>query len=314
MGLSLAVLVCLAFVIGCTPSPPEPLRIATNVWPGYEPLYLARSLGLYPPRSVRLVEMANSTDTLRAFRNGLVDCAALTLDETLTLAQDNADLRVILVTDVSHGADAVLARPGLRSLADLRGKRIGVEHTAVGGYLLARTLDAAHLRPRDVEVVPVTESGHEQAFVSGSVDAIVTFEPTRTRLLRHGARVLFDSARIPGEIVDVLVARTETTRTRAGDLEMLCAAWFSALDHLATHGEDAAHRMAGREGLSGPEFGAALSGLRFPDRASNRRLLNGELVKPAQRLVEVMKHEKLLRKAPDPGLLFEAPAPEASSP
>lgn len=58
-----------------------PLRIGTLVWPGYEPLYLARERGYLDPKSVRLVEYPSNSEVTRAFRNRAIEAAALTFDE-----------------------------------------------------------------------------------------------------------------------------------------------------------------------------------------------------------------------------------------
>lgn len=273
------------------------MRVGTNVWPGYEPLYLARDLGYYPDGAVRLVEYASATEVIQAYRNHAIDAAALTLDEVLQLVQDGHRPHVVAVLDYSDGADALLATRGVRNLAGLRDKRVGVENTAVGAYLLARALQAARLPRSAIRVVPLEIQEHELAFVSGTVDAVVTFEPVRSRLLQRGAHVLFDSRRIPGEILDVLVIRDDIIETRTRESRQLVDGWRRAVLYLRNEPQDAARRMAPRLGMNTGEFLAALNGLRLPDLDENRRLLNGRepaLRTPAQRLAEVMLAERLL--------------------
>ena len=55
--------------IGCHKEPTALVRIGTNVWPGYEPLYLARELGYYKDLNVRLVEYPSASEVIRAFKN-----------------------------------------------------------------------------------------------------------------------------------------------------------------------------------------------------------------------------------------------------
>ncbi len=81
---------------GCGVEPAPPLRIGTNVWSGYEPLYLARELGYLDPRSVHLVEYPSASEVIRAFRNQAIEAAALTFDEVLLLTQDGFEPRVVL--------------------------------------------------------------------------------------------------------------------------------------------------------------------------------------------------------------------------
>jgi NitT/TauT family transport system substrate-binding protein len=292
----------------CRGETPEPLSIATNQWPGYEPLYLARDLGYYGNADVRLVELPSASEVIKAFRSGTVDAAALTLDEALLLVQDDIAVKAVLVMDVSNGADVVMARPEIKSLAGLAGKRVGVESFALGAYMLSRMLEAGGLKPTDIEIVPLTVDQHEGAYLSGKVDAVVTFEPVRTKLLSAGAHILFDSSRIPNEIFDVLVVRRTYLQRHPQQAARLEEAWFRALDYLRSKPDDAAQRMAQRLGISGPEFREALKGLNIPDHAENARLLQGAtpgLVPPAQRLMKVMAQNRLLREEVDPARLLE---------
>jgi NitT/TauT family transport system substrate-binding protein len=293
----------------CGGKPAEPLRIATNIWPGYEPLYLARDLGEFEGSPVGLIEMPSSSEVIRAFRNGAVEAAALTLDEVLLLQQDGIDVRILWVMDVSEGADVVMARPGIRSLKDLAGKKVGVEGSALGAYMLSRALDAAGLQPRDLEIVPLTLDQHEQAYRDGAVDAVVTFEPVRTKLMSAGARVIFDSSRITDEIFDVLAARSDELKKRPQEFSRLKESWFKAITYLRSNPDDAAERMAKRSGISGAEYLESLKGLKIPDRQENDRLLAGEhpaILEPARRLAETMLQKKLLRTPVDPGRLLVA--------
>lgn len=289
---------------GCTQEQPTPLQIATNVWPGYEPLYLARSLGYLPESTVRFHEMTTAADVLKAFRNRAIDVAALTLDEALLLIQDGIDARIVLVTDVSNGADVIIARPPIRDVRNLKGKRVGVESLALGAYVLSRALDKAGIAPRDVTIVPVPVQEHVQTYAAGTIDAVVTFEPAKTKLLAMGGRAIFDSSRIPNEIIDVVVVRADLLQSRSKQITELKEGWFKALDYMRNNPADASQRMGKREGISSAEFSEALKGMTIPDRNENRRLLSGALLEPARRLADVMRQGKLLNKPVDPaGLL-----------
>src|SRR6185295_18011721 len=133
----LCILACVALLTaltGCVREPETVLRIGTNVWIGSEPLYLARELGRLDPASVQLVEYPSASEVLRAFRNQAIDGMVISLDELFGLAVDGLDPRVILVVDVSHGADVVVGRRGMKTMHDLKGKRVAVESGALGAF------------------------------------------------------------------------------------------------------------------------------------------------------------------------------------
>lgn len=295
-------------IAGCAQGPKVPLRIGTNVWPGYEPLYLANEMACFDEATIKLVEYTSATEVTRAFRNSAIDAAALTLDETLQLAETDAGLKVILITDISHGADVVLARPEIKSVKDLKNKRVGIEATALGAYVLTRALQSAGMDLGDIKVVSLEVSEHEDAFKKGHVDAVVTFEPVKTKLIAAGAIKIFDSSRIPGEIVDVLVVRSDYLERNTEKVRKLIEGWFRALKYMQTNQLHAAKLMAKREGLNEEEFLKSLSGLKFPDLRENRLMLAGdppELVPSAKRLADLMLQQRLLRRAPDVNALLD---------
>ena len=295
-----AVLVWAVFSAGCVPEPEPPLRIGTNIWPGYEPLYLARDLAYFDATPVRLVEYLSATEVSRSFRNGAIDAAALTLDEVLVLVQYGVAAQVVLVTDTSDGADALMARPELKELKDIKDRRVAVESGALGAYVLARALQFAGLKPSDISIVSVPSSEHEQAYRERRVEAVVTMEPIGTRLLALGAQSLFDSSQIPGEVVDVLVVRQEYLDKHPGQVRHLLMNWFSSLRYMKQHPDDSHRRMAKRLAVSPAEVSVMFKGLHIPELEENRRLLGGsppDLLAPTQKLMETMLEQNLLSKA-----------------
>ena len=235
------------------------------------------------------------------------------VDEALTLVQDGIGAKILLVLDISNGADVLMVHPGITTIAGLKGKRIGAESLALGAYLLSRVLEKGGLAPGDIVLRPETFDAHEEAFTSGRVDAVVTFEPVKSRLLARGARVLFDSSMIPNEIVDVLVVHSDAYRENPAALREIVADWYRALAYLKSHPDEACLRMAQREGISAGQFAKALEGIVIPDENRNRRLLSGELLSSARHLSQVMVREKLLRTGTDPARLFD-PKPTSDGP
>jgi len=312
-------LACLALVLpllGCVREPESALRIGTNVWIGSEPLYLARELGHLNPKAVQLVEYPSASEVLRAFRNEAIDGMVISLDELFGLVVDGLQPRIILVVDVSHGADVVVGRPGMRSMSDLKGKRIAVESSALGAFVLSRALALNGMQASDVTVVHLESNEQPGAFEKGQVDGAVTFDPYRAQFLRAGATTLFDSTRIPGEIVDLLAVRATVFEKQPKAVQALLAGWFTAIDYMTREPTDAARRMGIRQQTTGEQFLEALHGLHIPSREENLRMLGGatpELAITGRRLMALMVDAKLLRA----GLEIEgvlAPGPLADLP
>jgi NitT/TauT family transport system substrate-binding protein len=238
----LACVVLLLPMIGCMREPETALRIGTNVWIGSEPLYLARELGRLDPAVVQLVEYPSASEVLRAYRNQAIDGMVISLDELFGLAVDGLQPRIILVVDVSHGADVVVGRRGMRSMRDLKGKSVAVESGALGAFVLSRALALNGMGASDVNVVHLESNEQPSAFEKGQVDGAVTFDPYRAQFLRAGGKTLFDSTQIPGEIVDLLAVRATTLERRPRAIQALLTGWFGAIDYMKGDPKDAASR------------------------------------------------------------------------
>ena len=298
IGVLAGIALVAAALFGCAREPATALRIGTNVWIGGEPLYLARELGRLDPAAVQLVEYPSASEVMRAFRNQAIDGMVISLDELFGLAADGLQPRIVLVVDVSHGADVVVGSRGMRTMRDLKGKLVAVESGALGSFVLSRALALSGMQAGDVNVVHLESNEQPSAFEKGRIDGAVTFDPYRTRFLRAGATPLFDSTRIPGEIVDLLAVRASVIDKHPQSIEALLRGWFDALDYMQRDPVDAAGRMGVRQQITGEQFLEAQRGLHIPTRAENLQMLGGDtpqLAVTGRRLMSLMLESKLLR-------------------
>ncbi|MFA6498966.1 MAG: ABC transporter substrate-binding protein [Desulfurivibrionaceae bacterium] len=285
---------------GCEWLADKPISIGAYVWPGYEPMFLARNKGWLDAQQVRLVETTSTTDSLKALAEGKVDGAALTLDEVLQARASGLPLSVVMIFDISAGSDMVVARSDIKNLADLKGRRIGFEQGAVGDLMLAEALREAGLTKEEVTLVSLPVDQQLAAWSHDQLDAAVTYEPVASQLLAQGALKVFDSGQIPNLIVDVLAIRNDVLdRIHAKAIRHLIVAHFRALKHLSRNPQDAAYRMAPRLGLPAANLLSIFKGLVLPDAAENYRLLAGtspELLASARNLSTIMVKNKLLEQ------------------
>ena len=267
----------------------DALTIGTLPWPGYEPLYLAEHFG-WLPTTVRLRKAHSASQSIAGLVSGELDGATLTLDEALSARATGLPLSVVLVLNESVGADVVLARPDIREPADLRGHRIAVERSAVGGIVLRKLLAAGGLQQSDVTLVDLPHDQQPAAWNEGLVDAVITYAPTDSQIERAGGQRIFDSRQFPGTIFDILAVRDDRSRWRKRHVRDLIAAHLRGLDHLRTSRDDALRRIAAWRGLSLDEARRAFSGLALPDLTQNRSMLapGGTLEQAAANLVRVM--------------------------
>ncbi|WP_266235438.1 ABC transporter substrate-binding protein [Methylophaga sp. OBS1] len=278
-----------AFITACSDKE-SALRVATHVWPGYEFLYLGQQLGYIPQEHVTLVDTGSATQSIEKLKQNQADAATLTLDEVLVARNQGLDLTIILIMDISVGADQLIARMNIDSLAQLKGKTIALEETAVGRLLFAKATESAGIKTDAFTLLPATIDQHVDLWREGNVDAIVTYEPAASQILRQGGRVLFDSSQVPDTIVDVLAVRSDLVEEQSAMLHLLVSGFFKAQKHFLTNPQDASYRMSSRLDVPSGEVMYLYQGLGLPNIEHNKKLLspdNPQLTQVAENILRL---------------------------
>jgi NitT/TauT family transport system substrate-binding protein len=305
----------------CTSYEP-PLRIALIRWPPFEFLHLAQEKGYFQEEGVevRLIEFIAVSDTQRAFEHDKIDGGTFSLFQVMqNREQLTRKMQVPLVIDFSDGADLIMARPGIKDIRGLRGRRVGVTPSPLDMFFLTRALEVSGMTLQDVSLVYVRTADMVDALSSGKVDAVTVYPPNSTEIENAGlASTIFSSSRIPGEIVDVLALDEEIIRRRPDDVAGVIRAFYRAVRYAQEHPEEAWQIMAERERVTPEDFREALqSGITLVPLADQQKFLSDKAKLPAvvARVSQLLKEQGLLSSAhPDQGLLNADPAALAHRP
>lgn len=256
---------------------PSPLRLGINPWPGYEALFLANQHGLFHKHGlkVQLVEFTSLGDCLRGYQEGNIDAMASTLIE-VALAEINSAQGPpvpILVTDASEGADFILAKPTVKSVAELKGRRIGVEPASLGIFILDRALDRHGLTRADVIPTPMGQEELRSALASDTVSAVVTYAPYSVEILKDGAVPLFTTREIPEEVMDTVSISPAALKRFPGVADAFVAVWADAMTIFEKDRDESIAAMAARQRITPAEFLESLNGLRLIPAHEQKALL-----------------------------------------
>lgn len=257
------------------PAPTGPqLKIAYSDWPGWIAWDIGIQKGWFTAAGVNVdfawFEYAPSMD---AYSAGKVDAVAVTNGDALVTGSSGAPSKCILVNDYSNGNDMIVAKPGIKSVADLKGKKIGVEVGLVDHLLLLKALESAKLTEKDVKITNVTTDQTPQALKSGTVDAIAAWQPNSGQALKDvpGSTAVFTSANAPGLIFDHLCVNPKSLAEHRADWDKVVKVWFQIADFIKDpkNLDEAAKIMGARVKLSGDEYKKLMAGTAFQDMAGN---------------------------------------------
>jgi len=225
-----------------------PLQIAYNMWPGYFPMEIAEEKGFFAAQGVKVepVYSENYLKYVSDFSAGKYDGFAATLGGIMSIIGKNPNIHIVLETDQSAGADTVVAQPDIKSVADLKGKRLGVKLGDYGELFVVKMLESNGLTTDNVALVNIEGEAIPAHIKSGDIQAGQTWDPYTSEAVKAGARLLFTSKQTPGLIPAGIIFRSTVLRDRPQDVQAFVRAWFQAQDYWKTHPEESKALIAKR--------------------------------------------------------------------
>jgi len=203
-----------------TPTPTGPtLKIAYSDWPGWVAWEVAIQKGWFKEAGVNVeFKWFDYVPSMDAFTANKVDAVAVTNGDALVTGNGGGKSVCIVANDYSDGNDMIVAKPGIKSMTDLKGKKIGVEVGFVDHLLLLNALKANKMTEKDVKIVNVKTDDTPNALKSGTVDAIGAWQPNSGAALKElpGSTPIYTSADVKGLIYDHLFVERGDCEKRSG--------------------------------------------------------------------------------------------------
>jgi sulfonate transport system substrate-binding protein len=247
------------------------------------------------PLGVRLSwhEFSSGLPLLEAINTGNVDFGADVADTVPLFAQAaGARLAYIAEEAASPSAQAILvgAESPIKTIADLKGKKVAVTKGAGSHFLLLAALAKAGLSFKDISPAYLTPADGRAAFTGGNVDAWVAWDPFLTSAQRQsGARILSDGSNGLASYKRFYLSSAAYADRRSDVLDVI----FRKLDEtgkwVKAHPKDAADLLTRLWGIDAPTV----------EEANSHRSYSVGAVTPAglseqQRIADAFFAERLL--------------------
>lgn len=307
---ALALVLIGAVALGLNGRRTRHVMVAITSWPGYEYFYLAeqQELGRRFQIDLHIQQFSSLQDQRRAYENGDVDVIATTVPEAIAICQETPRRcpQLVLVLDESVGADRLIARQDIRRPEQLLDRRIGLEASVLGQFMLLSSFGSRPINLQQLNLVYDGPQALVRGLQAGNLDAIVTYSP-HDLPLRDDRRFheLFSSAAMPGQVVDVLAVDPQFARQQPETVRALVHTWWAAHAEVRRQPGPSLALMASRQRMDARQFRMTEQGLRYPGPEQQRRLLGaqGPLARSIARMSELMQKAGGIRPgAPRPVL------------
>lgn len=301
-ALALAIAVFSLFASTRTASA-EVVRVGHDFWVGYAAVFIAEAEGFYDDEGldVRLVSFPGPGDSLPPLIAGQLDLNLTTLHNiALMSAQQDTPIDVLYLLDVSLGADAIVADKSIKTVKDLKGKKIAVTLNEVNHMLLKLALESAGLTEDDVQLVNLDGTAAGSAFIAGRVDAACTWEPWITRAQSTGeGHVVFSTKDVPDTFINVVCATEKTQKQRSEMIMKFVRATDRGAGFLEANPQEGIAIVAAKLEAPAADIKEMLTTDKILDLQDSKELMVGPDSKIAEtmgKVIDFLKERDLLNK------------------
>lgn len=213
----------------------EPLKIAYSDWPGWVAWEIAIQKGWFKEAGVDVdFKWYDYVESMDAYSAGNVDAVCMTNGDALVTGASGKPSVGIIMNDYSNGNDMIVAAPGIDSIKDLTGKKVGLEEGFVTHLLLLTGLKMNEVDPATVTIVNTPTNETPQVLSAKAVDAIGAWQPNSGQALKAlpGSKAIFTSADSPGIIYDLLYVSPESLEKRRDEWAKVVKVWYRIADFI----------------------------------------------------------------------------------
>ena len=283
-------------------------RAATDVamgisgWTGFAPLTLAKQAGLFDKHGVNVtIKKIPQKDRHLAIASGDIQCAATTVETWIAWNANGVATRQVVQLDKSYGADGMVVRNDIASIADVKGKTVAASAPGTAPYFtLAWFLKENGLSVKDVTVVNLEPAAAAQAFIAGQNDVAMTYEPylSAVRDKPEAGKIIATTLDYP-MVMDTFGCTPAFIDANPEAVKGMVEAYFDALAMIDAEPAKSFEIMGADVKQTGEQFAASAKYLRWQGREENRRFFGGEIQEFSKKAADLLMELGIIRSKPE---------------
>lgn len=257
----------------------KPMTIGYSDWPGFVAWQVAIEKGWLKEAGLNVeFKWFDYSASLSAFSANQLDAVFVTNGDNLVTASGGTQGMMIMATDYSAGNDVIIAKDGINSIQDLKGKSVGVEKGLVDHLLLATAMSDQKIPINEIKLVNSATNQLPQVLSSPDVSAIAVWQPVASQALKAVAesKIIYTSKDKPGLIYDTLTVNMSHLTAHKDEWKKILQVWDKTVKYIndpATHA-DAVKIMAIRSGVDPKQYEKMVNGTHLLDLEANQKVFS----------------------------------------
>ncbi len=297
----------------------KPLRVGITSWVGFDIALYAEPSGIFKQRGleVELIRFENQQDSSRAVMRGALDAAFVSLWDVMQVDPGDGKPLVLMTTNISAGADGIVAQPEIKSLANLRGKKVSAKLATVNHLILLEALKANQIKPSDVQILDYSNEVAAEKIKEGDIDAAILWEPMLGETAKSiKGNIIYTTKQVDSLVIDNLMSSDKIVKAKKAELKQFMLAWFDVMHAVETQPKKVFKVVGKKLGQSEEAFASDYAGLKKGDITLNQRMFapEGRLKSAKTEIVQLLKadprHNRVIQQDVeiDPSLINEVMA------
>lgn len=249
-----------------------PMKIAFCTWAGYAPLFIAVDQGYFAEAGydAQIVIIEDESTYGAAFVSNSIQALGQVMDRDIIQYDAGAPEQYVCTMDCSTGGDGIVATADIQSMDDLAGKTVALDKSATSYFFFLQALADSNITEDQINIVEMGNDEAGEAFLAGSVDAAVTWEPALSNCgEREGGHLLISSADYPKAIIDVLTVSTSFLEEHPDAADVLNNCWNKSVAYLNENFDSGCEIMAEGLALDVQDVKDECAGITFYGEAEN---------------------------------------------
>lgn len=249
-----------------------------------------------PKAKVEWSQFNSGADTLQAFGAKSLDIALLGSSPTVKAASAplNLPVQAVWINDVIGEAESLVAKDGITSVKDLKGKTVAVPFGSTSHFSLLSVLQNEGLSESDVKLINLDPDKIPAAWQRGEIDAAWVWDPVQSELKKAGAKPVTSSAetaKLGAPTYDLEVAATDFIKTNPSVLETWTAVENHAIKQVAAKDGKAIDSIASQLGIDPDQVKQQLAGYEYPDASEQAKTFADDLPATFKKTAEFLKQQ-----------------------
>jgi NitT/TauT family transport system substrate-binding protein len=248
--------------------------------------------------NIEVKQFNDYVESINQYTAGSFDAVTVTNMDALSIpAAGGVDTTAVIVGDFSNGNDALILKDKSK-LEEIKSQNVNLVEFSVSHYLLARALESIRSQEKDLKVVNTSDADMAAAYKTPSVSAVVTWKPIVSTIMESpDAKKVFDSSKIPGEIIDLMVVNTAVLEDNPKFAKALVGIWYETLATLknGTASKEAMAKASGTD-LKGFDEQLATTKLFSDPKDAVAFTTGGDLKATTKRVSKFLFEKSLLGK------------------